>query len=592
MTVLQALDRYYGRMAERGDVVAQGYSVEPIGVVVVLKADGSIVQVLERLDPKSKKGLPERVPKWFGRQGNGSTPYFLWDNTAYALGVSTKDPGKTKRDHEAFRKLHLELLAGEADEGLVALRRFIESWTPEQYTEPHFNEKMLAFNIAFRLDGDVQGRRLIHERPASGALVERLMSNASSEEIAFCLVTGSKLPIVRLHPKVKGVNGTASAEVPLVSFNENAFESYSKTQGYNAPTSEQAAFRYTAALNSLLDRGSSRNRLKRGIGDATVIFWADTAGVKEASAKAGEDFFANMVEPPDDESEAVKVRDALELVAAGRPIAAIDPQIQDKTKFHVLGLAPNAARLSVRYWLSDDLGRFAERLARHYAVLRIEPVPRGWTMPPVGVLLARTTALQGKFDNIPPLLAGEVMRAVLTGSPYPRTLLTAAIIRLRASDDPGSGWHAAVVKACLNSNPAEKDVPVALEPENLSVAYQLGRLFAVLESAQFAALGQVRATIGDRYYAAASATPARVFGPLLRGLKIHASDARKRGQGGWIEPKVAEIIARLPVDLPRTLRLEDQARFAVGYYHERAERWVKSEGARQAEAETNGGNNQ
>ena len=143
----------------------------------------------------------------------------------------------------------------------------------------------------------------------------------------------------------------------------------------------------------------------------------------------------------------------------------------------------------------------------------------------------------------------------------------------------GSGWHASVIKACINRSTAnEKDIlPVALEPDHPSTAYQLGRLFAVLESAQRAALGQVNASIADRYYAAASATPARVFGPLLRGLHNHVSDARRRGRGGWIEPKVAEIISKIPADLPKTLRLEDQGRFAVGYYHERATRPAKTE---------------
>jgi CRISPR-associated protein Csd1 len=237
----------------------------------------------------------------------------------------------------------------------------------------------------------------------------------------------------------------------------------------------------------------------------------------------------------------------------------------------------------------------------------LEPKPRGWVRPPsIQRLLVKTTALQEKFDNIPPQLAGEVTRSVLTGLPYPRTLLLAAITRLRAGDDASSGWHAAVIKACINralrfrlptTGDAERDteldkrrqkegLPVALERDKKDTAYQLGRLFAVLESAQYAALGRVNAPIGDRYYASASATPARVFGPLLRGLKHHVSDAKKRGRGGWIEPKVGEIMLMLPPDLPKTLRLEDQGRFAVGYYHERATRPPKDDS--ETEGEDNG----
>jgi CRISPR-associated protein Csd1 len=271
-----------------------------------------------------------------------------------------------------------------------------------------------------------------------------------------------------------------------------------------------------------------------------------------------------------DPAEAVKLWEALKFVAEGRPIDKLGLGLKPGTRFYVLGLAPNAARLSVRYWLEDDFSQFASRLAAHHHDLLIEPVP--WHTPPsIQRLLVRTTALQQKFENIPPLLAGELARAVLTGARYPRTLLSATVTRLRAGDNLGSGWHAAAIKVCINRSEEEK-VPESLDPRNHNPAYQLGRLFALLEAAQYAALGPVNAPIGDRYYAAASATPARVFGPLLRGLRNHLSDARKRGRGGWIEPRIVDVMKQLPPDLPRSLRLEDQGRFAVGYYHERANR--------------------
>ena len=279
-----------------------------------------------------------------------------------------------------------------------------------------------------------------------------------------------------------------------------------------------------------------------------------------------------------DEQQSATVREALEKVAKGRADLPSAPVLMDEVEFFVLGLAPNAARLSVRYWLANSFAAFANALDKHGADLAIAPPPWGEKAPSVQRLLVKTTALLEKFDNIPPGVAGEVMRAVLTGGSYPRTWLAAAIIRLRAGDDPSRGWHAAAIKACINRMSKEEPLPVTLEPDNPSPAYQLGRLFAVLESAQYAALGRVNASIADRYYGAASATPARVFGALLRGAKTHISDARKRGKGGWIEPKLGEIIARLPPDLPKTLRLEDQGRFAVGYYHERASRPAKAYG--------------
>ena len=582
MTILQALDRYYDRLE---DAVAPGWSNEPVGVVLELAADGALLGVDKRLDDKRAKPKVERVPKWFTRSGIGSTPYFLWDNAAYVLGLGAKDPGKTARDHAAFRTLHVEALADEADEGLLALRRFLEALTPEAAAAIGLDDKLLAFNIGFRLRGET---RLLPQRPAAVAVVERLRLLGKAGAEGFCLIRGEALPLVRLHPKIKGVDGTASAEVPLVSFNADSFESYGKEQGYNAPTSEAAAFRYGAALNALLTRGG-RNRLR--IGDASIAFWADARifddVIREAAARAAEDAFADVLnEGPTlrtatDEQQAATVREALEKVRKGHPELPTAPELLDGVEFYVLGLLPNAARLSVRYWLANSFAAFASALDKHRADLAIAPAPWGAKAPAIQRLLVKTTALMEKFDNIPPGVAGELMRAVLTGSPYPRTWLASAIMRLRAGDDPSRGWHAAAIKACINRMSNEEPLPVTLEPDNPSPAYQLGRLFAVLEAAQYAALGRVNASIADRYYGAASATPARVFGALLRGAKTHVSDARKRGKGGWIEPKLGEIIARLPPDLPRTLRLEDQGRFAVGYYHERASRPAKAD----AEAE-------
>jgi CRISPR-associated protein Csd1 len=208
----------------------------------------------------------------------------------------------------------------------------------------------------------------------------------------------------------------------------------------------------------------------------------------------------------------------------------------------------------------------------------MDPEPMGWgTAPSVNRLLARTTALQEKFENIPPLLAGEVMRAILSGGRYPQSLLTAAIIRLRAGDDPLSGWHPAVIRAVLHRDhridPKKEDVPVSLAPDEPNKAYQLGRLFAVLETAQRMALGRINATIRDRYFGAASATPASVFPLLLRGAQNHLGKLRKSGKGGWIEREIENILDKLSLDLPRALPLAEQGRFAVGYYHQRKDQF-------------------
>lgn len=579
MTVLQALDRYYHRMAARNEEEAPGYSREKISFAIVLSEAGEPIDKLGLREASGKRMVPRllEVPAAVKRTA-GILPNLFWDKTSYVLGRTAGGGKRTLEEHAAFKVANLAMLVGALDEGLVALRRFLEAWSPARFDMPPFAPEMLDTNLVFRLDGELD---YIHQRAAARRLIEARVGGDGPT--GFCLITGLEAPLRRLHPSVKGVEGAQSSGASLVSFNRDAFSSYGKEQGANAPTSEAAAFRYGAALNRMLDRGS-RNRIARPIGDASVVFWADTSAmVCETAAKAAEATFAGWFDPTaqespgvDDASEAAKLRDALDKLAKGRPAQDLDLGLVPGTRFHVLGLAPNAARLSVRYWLDDDFEVFARRLAGHYRDLAIDPPPWGAKLPSIQRLLVKTTALQEKFDNIPPLLAGEVMRAVLSGTRYPRTLLSAAIIRLRAGDDPWSGWHAAAIKACINRS-AEENVPMALEPDNPSAAYQLGRLFAVLESAQYAALGRVNAPISARYYGSASATPARVFGPLLRGLRHHVADALKQGRGGWIDGKVGEIMAKLQPELPRTLRLEDQGRFAIGYYHERASRRLRTD---------------
>jgi len=573
VTILQSLDRYYGRMKARGEAEAPGYSREKISYCIVLSADGGVVQVLDLREQAGKKLQPRlmEVPAAVVRKSN-ILPNLLWDKTAYSLGRTAGEGKRTAQEHAAFRDMHLKLLAGSNDTGLMALRRFLETWLPERFDQLPFMPDMLDTNVVFRLDGDSS---YLHETPAAQALVAAQAGDSDADTIT-CLITGEQGPARRLHPVIKGVEGAQPSGAALVSFNLDAFTSYNKTQGDNAPTSELAAFRYGAALNRLLDRGSA-NRLPRPIGDTTVLFWADAS---EEVARPAEDFFAEMLEPPadpeklaSDAPQARRVFEVLEKLAEGQPIRSLHPTLDEGVRFNVLGLAPNAARLSVRFWLSDSFGVFVERLARHFHDLRIEPPP--WRQAPsVRWLLVNTTALQRKFENIPPLLAGEVLRSILSGAPYPRTLLSAALIRLRAGDDPSTGWHAAAIRAVLARNPHKKEPPpVSLNREDPSPAYQLGRMFAMAEVAQRMALGNnVNATIRDRYFGAASATPASVFPLLLRGMQNHLSKLRKDHKGGFIEKEMDQIMDQLSGQMPRSLRLEEQGRFVIGYYHQRQAR--------------------
>lgn len=593
MTVLQALDRYYERMAARGEAEPPGFTRENISFALVLGSDGSIRNVIDLRVASGKKLLPTRLSVPRPKRTSNVQANFLWDKTAYMFGV---DGGKSKRleqEHSCFCEMHRRMLSNARNEHTMALLAFLEDWRPDRFKEYPFQKEMIDTSFVLMLEGE---RRFFHDVPELRKLWLSSLDEQNAPS-AFCLVTGQMSPIEVSHPVIKGVMNAQSSGAYLVSANADAYASYGKpNDATNSPTSKVAAARYGAALNGMLERGS-RNRLARGIGDATVVFWADTsATADEAAAQAAEDFFAALIEPPDDAGEARRLREGLENVVQGRPVDALDLGLQRQTRFHVLGLAPNAARLSVRYWLSDDFSAFVERLAAHYRDLAIEPSPWGNRRPAIGWLLLKTTAVQEKYENIPPLLAGEVARAVLEGTRYPRSLLAAAIMRLRAGDDPSTGWHAAVIRAVLardqrlkraeaspsdHPEPSREDLPVSLQRDNPDPAYQLGRLFAAYETAQRMALGKVNATIRDRYFGAASATPASVFPLLMRGSQNHLGKLRKAGKGAWLEREIEEIVGRLGDHLPRSLALEAQGRFVLGYYHQRKGQFA----SREAEAE-------
>lgn len=573
MSLLASLVRAYDR---RSDAPPFGYSTEKIGFVVTLRADGTPAHPIDlRADDRKRTPAAIIVPQAVKR-ASGIAPNFLWDKTAYALGVTAGEGRRTAQEHEAFKARHRDWLAGTNDPGLIAFLGFLDRWTPEDFAALSWDESLRDQNVVFALASDWDGVSFLHTRLAAKAAWTR-KAGAEAADPKVCLVSGEPGPVARLHPSIKGVWGAQSSGASLVSYNVEASESYGHEQGDNAQISEAAAFAYTTALNIFLGRDGG-HRIQ--IGDASTVFWAECdaeAAARETEALFTAFFGGEPAPAPDttivsakDTAQAKRVRERLAAIHAGRSLREIAPELDESVRFFVLGLAPNAARLSVRFYVEDRFGAIADNYRRFLDDMAIEPPPNG--QPGLWRYLVELAA-QGKRENVPPNLAGDWMRAILTGAPFPRTLLAAALMRARA-DQSVNAFRAAMMRAVLVRNMGE-EIPVALKEDEPNVAYQLGRLFAVMEGAQHAALGRVNAPIGDRYYAAASSTPARVFATLLRGLKVHVADARKRGKGGWVEPRVGAIMAHLPPDLPKTLALEDQARFAIGYYHEKAQRFAR-----------------
>lgn len=587
--IFTSLVEYYERLAAQGKVPAFGSTQEKIGYSILLNREGEVQDVINLSNPTDNKSkwTMLTVPASFKRSGIAPPPFFLWDKTAFVLGVDQKagadTPTLNARSWAVFKALHLDRLAGATDEGLVALRKFIEAWIPENWQGCEHIAKhapaIFSANVVFRLDGEPG---YIHERPAAQELVKHY-SAADETTLGLCLVSGETRPIARLHPAIKGVWGAQTSGASIVSFNLDAFDSYGKDRGANAPVSVHAAFAYTTVLNHLLLRDPHHRQCVQ-IGDASVVFWAEAKNQQQR--EAAESLFLSELEPPSsDSAESAKLKHALDAVLEGRALHDIDPNLDPASKIFVLGLSPNASRLSVRYWFSENLGVFTKRLAQHYNDLAIEPTP--WRTTPAAWRLLSAIAAREKTENVPQQLAGSLMRAVLSGGRYPRTLLSAAIMRMRADGDI-SGLRVALCKAVLardqrlGNGDIQEEVPVSLDRSNTMPGYLLGRLFSVLEGIQEAALHSASASIKDRYYGSASAMPAAVFPILMRGAQNHLSKAMKdpKGKGLAIslEKEVQQIIDGLGCEFPKTLRLEDQGRFAIGYYHQRNERFRSKAG--------------
>ena len=566
MSLLAALSRAYDRLP---DAPPYGYSSEKIGFCVVLNPDGSVASV-EDLRDTDKKRSPQMVmvPQAVKRTA-GISPNFLWDKTAYVLGVTASGGKRTAEEHARFRLQHEKWLAGTEDEGLLAQLRFLDSWSLEQFVLPLWPEEMRDQNVVFALASEYRDRK-IHDRPAAREIWQRIRATGASDP-QICLVSGHSGPVARLHPAIKGVWGAQSSGASLVSFNLDAFSSYGHEQGDNAPVSEAAAFSYATTLNRFLEKDSS-HRLQ--IGDASTVFWADAEGLV---ATLAEDFFAGMFESPasdDDRMQTRIVAAQLDRLRRGERLADVEPKLAEGVRFYILGLAPNAARLSVRFYWEDDFGQLTLNYQKHIADTAIEPPPRDG-YPPLWRYLVELAVLN-KRENVPPNLAGEWMRSILTGSPYPMTLLATVLMRIRA-DGEVNGLRASILKSVLIRN-FKKEAPVALDPEfKESKGYLLGRLFAVYEAVQRAALGDnVNATIKDKYYGAASASPQKVFATLDSGAQNHFSKIRKSrpGQAVNLEKLILSIMDLMSPagdPFPAFLNAPEQGLFGLGYYHQRSD---------------------
>jgi CRISPR-associated protein Csd1 len=573
---LPALIAYYQRLEKSPQGVPPfGFSSEKIHFEVVLERSGALAAAgLCDLRKPNARGKPIHesmiVPDRGGRSGTKIKPFFCWDNTGYALGRDSKDdPERAAKMFAAFRDLHLSMkkeVGG--DPGFAALCKFLEKWDPAQAEALPNWEEAAGQNVVFRLRGQ---EGYVHQsNPVKAAWLRRVEREFAAEVTrGVSLTSGEEDDIARLHPLLTGVAGANTTGAAIVSFNEDAYESYGKEQSFNSPVAVRDADRYTKALSSLLADDSRKVR----IGDATVVFWTDRAEAAEIEDIA-RSFFAEAApeknadgKPAEDSITVARLHSFLNSARQGR---LGDTPADSGAPFYVLGLSPNASRLNVRFWMAGTVGQFRDRLRRHVGDLEMTGVREG--DPPLMIRrLLLETAREPK--DIPPNLAGEVARAVLGGLPYPRSLFSAVLRRIRA-DATVNHRRAAILKAFLIRN-QQQEVPVALDKDHKDEAYHLGRLFAVLEKTQEdSSGGKLNSTIKDRYFSSASATPGSVFPRLLRLHQHHMRSLDNPGMRVMREKLMGEVFGRIQ-RFPSHLAMEGQGLFDIGYYHQRQDLFTK-----------------
>lgn len=582
--ILQALTAYYEQLVRQGKLSAPGWDDSfKVSYELRLNDAGQLLRVVPLLTEKTvgKKTVlaprAMRVPA-HEKRSSGIAANFLCDNSTYLLGADEK--GKPERAADCFKacaKLHHTILDGVDSPAARSLLAYFDSWDPAQAAaHPLLAEQWKEItgnaNLIFGYEAADHSHSFVNDDPAiQNAWQAHYNDRSADSDMGQCLITGKYAPIERTHPNISGVPGAQSSGAALVSFNAPAFCSYGHEQGDNAPVSKYAAFAYTTALNRLL---ADRSHCKH-VGDTTILCWAENAEPVYQDAMSmflfGADEAAGIQESD--------VQAALKRLSAGQTVPFLEKELSPDQHFYLLGLAPNAARLSVRFFLRDTFGSFAQNLQKHAEEMEIDcsEKEKFRTLPIWAVVNETTRTVPGQPAKPSPQLAGDLLRAVLTGGRYPATLLNGVTLRVRAEQNVTRG-RAAVIKAYyLRNYPTElnKEVYTVSLNETTNVPYLLGRLFSVLEAVQKAANPGINTTIKDRYFNAACATPGTAFPTLLRLSQKHLRKLND-GLATHYDKQITELMAQLPESgFPARLSLPDQGKFAIGYYHQTQKRYVK-----------------
>ena len=554
--ILRALYDYYKRS---DNLPAKGMEEKEIGFLIVLSPEGRFLRFEDCRLEKDRARI-YLVKKHVGRS-SAAVANYLYDNSAYVLGYSDKTNGKEQLYFDTFKE-KVETIAKvfPDNKDIYAIQAFyknsrdsiIQTVSQDVLWEDirkNLSKKYSTFS--FRIEGDL---KIVAEKKEILQLEE-----CDSSDAKFCLVSGKYgVPVdTTTATMIPGSQAIAK----LVAFQVNSgYDSYGKTKCGNAPISEEAEFAYTTALNSMLQKGS-RNKFM--LGNRTFVFWASSKN--EAAVEAENSLFELLgysEEVKDDpNANIMKARKVFESIYSG----LLKTELDDR--FYILGLAPNSARIAVVYWSETTLKDFAGKILNHFNDMEIHDTRKD-KKPYMGIReIISSVTLGGKMSDVTPNLPEAVVKSIFQGLPYPQTLYSACVRRIRAEQKLTIA-RAAIIKAYLNrQNNNNKTIDIMLDKDNNNQGYLCGRLFAVLDKIQEDANNI--SSIRERYMNAASATPSAVFATILN-LSVHHSGKLEEGRRIYFEKLKQEILDKVSANgFPTHLDLQGQGRFFVGYYHQR-----------------------
>ena len=575
--IINALSDYYYSLLEKGkNVPVSGWCYEKVSYALSITDNGELSEVVSLLEEEtdakgnskivpSKILVPKRVIRTAGVASN-----FLCDKSSYMLGISSPPNKKDLDCFYACKELHNRILESIHSPEADAVLNFFNSWDPEkahehQALEDCFDDVCAAGNLILMYRG-----KYISEYES---IKSAWNGRKEESETGLCMISGRHCDIAKLHTQIRGIRGAQPSGASLVCFNNEAVESYGKSgsQALNAPISKEIMSAYTNALSYMV---SNREHSIISLDNMTIFCWAKSADDEYS------DVMRVLYGMPSTFSESDVIR-AMSELAKGHRTNISGISLAPDEEFYILGISPNASRLSVRFFLKNNFGAFAKNVDEHYKRLDISLSGEKSRIPSVGGMLRETVRNKMK-DEPEPTLAASVLKAVFNNTKYPVNLFSGVIKRLKA-DHQTTASRAAIIKAYLIKNSTNKKLKEALTLELNEgckyVPYLLGRVFAVCEKIQKDVYPNLGSTIKDKYFDSACSTPSLVFPQILKLKNCHIKLLKREyaGKALYYEKMLTDILSSVDSGFPRSLNMEEQGVFILGYYHQNQKLYAKKE---------------